>query len=161
MADTTKTLKERLSDLKRFQGELKEIRKEAFMAAPPMPQGGAPMGGPPMDPAMMGAGGAPPMDPAMMGGPPMDPAMMGAPPMDPAMMGGPPMDPAMMGAGGAPPEAPMITPEMFEEMLSIVEEVAAGHEQQEKTIGMLQQQVEELAGELDAMRQEAAAVPVV
>jgi hypothetical protein len=101
------TLRQKFSDLSQEVKELKNFRKSAFLAAPPMPQGGAP----PMDPAMMQQGGAPPMDPAMMqqgGAPPMDPAMMqqGAPPqVDPATgmpidpTTGMPMDPAAMQGG--------------------------------------------------------------
>lgn len=114
MPNPPTSIDERLSALRALRKELGDIRKEAFMAAPPMP-GAAP----PMDPAMMGGGGAPPMDPAMMGAPPM---------------GG---DPAAAGPGP-------LSPEMIEELLGVIEELAAASEQHEATGQQLAQQVEEL-----------------
>ena len=67
--------------------------KEAFQPAAAMDQaaaGGAPPGGPPMDPSMMGGGGMPP------GMPPMDPSMMAA-----AGGGAPPPDAGMAPAPGS------------------------------------------------------------
>lgn len=64
--------------LKQARQSVRQLDKQAFVAAGDPSMGGAPPGG---DPAA--AGGAPPMDPAAAGG---------APPMDPAMAG-----------GGAPP----------------------------------------------------------
>ena len=169
MSDQIAPLKARLTTLREVRAELESIRKEAFMAAPPMP-GGAP----PMDPAMMQGGMPPgmpvdpntgmPMDPAMMQGgmppgPPVDPNT--GMPMDPAMMQGGmppgppvdpntgmPMDPAAM--GGAPPqEAGQLTPEMVEELLGVIEELAAGAEKQEAINQELMQNQEELAAQLD------------
>jgi len=83
--------------------------KNAFVppggGAPP----GAPPGGMPMDPAMMGmaappGGGAPPMDPAMMG--------MAPPP------GGMPTDPSMMGGGAPPPMGGGLPPELMQLLAS-------------------------------------------
>ena len=73
-------LRQKFSDLSQEVAELKNIRKIAFIAAPPMPQAGAP----PMDPAMMQ--GAPPMDPAT--GMPIAPTAppSGPPPVDPALI---------------------------------------------------------------------------
>ena len=134
MDDTIIDLKNRLSALKTERRELDAIQKEAFMAAPPMP-----------------GGGQPPMDPSMMqGGPPMDPSMMqGGPPMDPSMMqGGPPMDPSMM-QGGQPQGGGPVTPEMLEQLLGVIEELAASSEQHEQALQQLAQQNAELADELE------------
>lgn len=75
----------------------------------------APMGPPGGDPSQMGApAGGQPMDPTMMGG---DPAMMGG---DPAAMGGAPVDPSQMSGapadsgGGDPNAAGGIPPEIMD-----------------------------------------------
>lgn len=145
-------LRNRLNTLSQEVSDLKQLRKSAFLAAPPMPQGGAP----PMDPAMM-QGGAPPMDPAMMqqgGAPPMDPAMMGgAPPMDPAMMqGGMPMDPAAM--GGAPP-APPIDPALIDQIIGLLEEMGQKVQQQGQAMEQLQQAI---TGELQDLGESVAGI---
>ena len=174
MSASTLNLTARLDALKSLRGELVEIRKSAFMAAPPMPQAG---GAPPMDPAMAQQGmmpfgmdpammgGMPPQDPAMMGGGapvdpatgmPMDPAMMGGMPMDPAMMGGMPMDPAMM--GGMPPQDPAaggeggITPEMLDELLGVIEDLAAGQEELGAGMQQIQQAVEATIEEVEDLK---------
>jgi hypothetical protein len=174
MSDPIAPLKARLAALHSLRGELETIRKEAFMAAPPMPggggmpmdpsmmQGGPPMQGPPIDPAT-----GMPMDPAMMqGGPPMDPSMMqGGPPMqgppvDPAT--GMPMDPAMM-QGGPPPQDPgagVLTPEMLEELLGVIEELAAASEQTEAAMQQLAQGQEELAAQIEEIDRRLAGTPV-
>lgn len=121
-------LRSKFAELNQEVAELKNFRKSAFIASPPMPQGA-----PPMDPAMMQQG-APPMDPAMMqqGGMPMDPAMM-----DPAMMqqGAPPMDPAMMQQGGMPADpaaqaAPPIDPALIDQIVGLLEEMGQKIQQQ-------------------------------
>ena len=151
---TVSNLQKRLFGLQNEYAALKEIRKSAFMAAPPMPQGPPP----PMDPAMAqgGAppmGGMPPVDPAT--GMPMDPAMMGgAPPMDPAMGGMPPVDPATgmpmdpAAAGGAPPEAPAITPEIVDQILGLLEEMGQGMEAMKQQLTQLQQGTESALQEM-------------
>jgi len=148
MSDTNSSLTQRLDDLKKLRQEVGEIRKTAFMAAPPMPQGG---GQPPMDPAMAQQAG-PPVDPAT--GMPMDPAMMqqGMPPQ-----AAPPMDPAA--AAGAPPQGGGITPEMLDELLGVVEELAAGQEELGAAVKQLGQQNQELQAELEDVRQSAQPVP--
>lgn len=171
------SVKSRLQALLEEQASLQQLRKSAFMPAPPMPQGP-----PPMDPAMM-QGGAPPvdpatgipMDPAMMqgGAPPMDPAMMqgGAPPVDPAT--GMPMDPAMMQGGGAP-QQPAVTPEVIEQIVGLLEEMGqrlealTAENQQlkaslEQSVGDLSDQVIELDKAMSALAAkgdaQAAAAP--
>jgi len=142
------TLRQKFSDLSQEVKELKNFRKSAFLAAPPMPQGGAP----PMDPAMMQQGGAPPMDPAMMqqGAPPqVDPAT-GMPidpttgmPMDPAAMQGGvtnvdpatgmPIDPATgmpVGAPPAAPAAPAVDPALLDQIVGLLEEMGQQMQQQ-------------------------------
>jgi hypothetical protein len=158
MSDVLSTLQARFNALNYERAQIGEIMKQAFMAAPPMPQpaamqdpaamqGGMPpgmdpammQGQPPMDPAMMG--GAPPMDPAMMGGaPPMDPAMMqGQPPMDPAMMGGAPVDPAA--AGGAPPMDPQLVDQLVGALEDLSNQFMSFAEQTQQTIDQLKQEV--------------------
>ena len=131
-------LRHKLNELSQELVELRNLRKIAFVAAPPMPQGGAP----PMDPAMMQQGGMPPgMDPAMMQqgmppidpntGQPMDPAMMqgGMPPgIDPAT--GQPMDPNAQAPGGAPP----IDPGLIDQIVGLLEEM--GQKVQEQGAAM-------------------------
>ena len=185
MSDNNQSLSVRLTALKSLRAELQSFRKTAFMAAPPMPGGG---GQPPMDPSMMGGGGMPPggmppggmppggqppMDPSMMGGgqPPMDPAMMGGgmppggqPPMDPAMMGGgmppggqPPMDPSMMG-GGQPPAGGGMTPEMIDELLGVIEGLAASAEESEKRFEQMEGAMQESMAKLEDLEQRLASV---
>jgi len=136
-------LKQRLEDLRTAADSLRSLAKEAFMAAPPMP---APGGAPPMDPSMMGGGGMP-MDPSMMGGMPAGGGM----PMDPSMMGGGggmPMDPSMMGgdpaAGGMPPEA-------MDQILGVLEELAAANEAATQELSMLKEQVADMQQQIDEM----------
>jgi hypothetical protein len=133
-------MRARLQSLEGERQALEEIRKTAFMASPPMPQGATP----PMDPASQGA---PPVDPAT--GMPMDPAMMGAPPMDPSMAQGgmPPVDPATgmpmdPAAMGAPAEAPAITPEIVDQILGLLEEMGQGMEGLKQQVTALQQGTE-------------------
>lgn len=136
-------LRQKFTALSQEVEALKDLRKIAFVPAPPMPQGPPPMdpsmmqGGMPMDPAAMQGGM--PMDPAMMqaGAPPMDPAMMqgGMPPMDPAAMqaGAPPMDPAMMQGGGQPPApeaTPQIDPALIDQIVGLLEEMGQKMQQQ-------------------------------
>jgi len=147
MSDVLSTLQARFNALNYERAQIGEIMKQAFMAAPPMPQpaamqdpaamqGGMPPG---MDPAMMQ--GQPPMDPAMMGGaPPMDPAMMqGQPPMDPAMMGGAPVDPAA--AGGAPPMDPQLVDQLVGALEDLSNQFMSFAEQTQQTIDQLKQEV--------------------
>jgi hypothetical protein len=192
------SMKQSLARLRQERADLETIRKEAFMAAPPMPGGGMPPG---MDPSMMQGGmpsqGMPvdpntgmPMDPSMMQGgmppqgmpPGMDPSMMqggmlpqGMPPgMDPSMMQGGmppqgmpvdpntgmPMDPSMM-QGGMPPQqqpppASPITPEMLEEIIGVIEQLAAGSEQHEKEMQGMKQQLEDVMANFDELEQRLA-----
>ena len=186
------SMKQSLVRLRQERADLETIRKEAFMASPPMPGGGMPPG---MDPSMMQGGmppqGMPPgMDPSMMqGGMPVDPntgmpmdpnAMGGMPPqgmppgMDPSMMQGGmppqgmpvdpntgmPMDPSMM-QGGMPPQqqpppASPITPEMLEEIVGVIEQLAAGSEQHEKEMQGMKQQLEEAMANFDELEQRLA-----
>ena len=148
-----KSMSDRLAEIKKVREDLESIRKMAFMAAPPMPPGGG--GAPPMDPAMMQGG--PPMDPAMMQGgmPPVDPAT--GMPMDPAMMqGGMPPDPAMM--QGGPPMDPAaggpITPEMIDEIVGIIEGLAANSQQMEQALQQMSEQVEQALQQLGQQLQE-------
>lgn len=164
MADDLNTLKTRLANLRQVRADLETIRKEAFMAAPPMPgAGGAPPQGgmpPGMDPAMMQQGGMPPgMDPAMMqqgmppqgGGMPVDPNT--GMPIDPNT--GMPMDPNAMGGQPQAPPSPL-TPEMVEELIGVIEELTAGSEQHEKAIQQMAQQQEDLAGRFEELEQRLA-----
>jgi len=85
-------------NLEKMASEGSAMEKESFEAMP----GGAPPA-PPMDPAMMAAGGGGmPMDPSMMGGMPMDPSAVGAGPAvglpPPAAA---PVPPAAVPSGGA------------------------------------------------------------
>jgi hypothetical protein len=175
------SMKQSLARLRQERADLETIRKEAFMAAPPMPGGGAPPG---MDPSMMQGGMPPqgmpvdpntgmPMDPSMMQGgmppqgmpPGMDPSMMqggmppqGGPPVDPNT--GMPMDPSMM-QGGMPPQqqpppASPITPEMLEEIIGVIEQLAAGSEQHEKEMQGMKQQLEESMARFDELEQRLA-----
>ena len=171
------SMKQSLVRLRQERAELETIRKEAFMAAPPMPGGGMPPG---MDPSMMQGGMPPqgmpvdpntgmPMDPSMMQGggmppqgmpPGMDPSMMqgGMPPQGMPPQGMPPgMDPSMM-QGGAPqqPPAPPITPEMLDEIIGVVEQLAAGSEQHEKEMQGMKQQLEEVMSRFDELEQRLA-----
>lgn len=174
------TLRQKFADLSQEVTELKNFRKSAFLAAPPMPQGGVP----PMDPAAMQQGGAPPMDPAMMqqgGAPPMDPAMMQqAPPqvdpatgmpIDPAT--GMPMDPAAMQGGvtnvdpatgmplGAPaappaaPAAPAIDPALIDQIVGLLEEMGQKMQQQGAALEELKSAVN---GELQDLGEQMAMV---
>ena len=129
------SMKQSLVRLRQERAELETIRKEAFMAAPPMPGGGMPPG---MDPSMM-QGGMPPQ------GMPVDPNT------------GMPMDPSMM-QGGAPqqPPAPPITPEMLDEIIGVVEQLAAGSEQHEKEMQGMKQQLEEVMSSFDELEQRLA-----
>ena len=129
------SMKQSLVRLRQERAELETIRKEAFMAAPPMPGGGMPPG---MDPSMM-QGGMPPQ------GMPVDPNT------------GMPMDPSMM-QGGAPqqPPAPPITPEMLDEIIGVVEQLAAGSEQHEKEMQGMKQQLEEVMSRFDELEQRLA-----
>lgn len=163
MADALTTLKTRLANLRQERAELALIQKEAFMASPPMPGGGGmpPQGMPPgMDPSMMGGmppqgmppGMPPGMDPSMMGGMPpqgMPPQGM---PVDPAT--GMPMDPNAMG-GQQPPASPL-TPEMLEELIGVVEQLAAGQEKTEQALQQMAQQQEEIVGQFEEMQQQLA-----
>ena len=111
-----------------------------------------------MDPSMMQGGGMPPqgmppgMDPSMMQGGGMPPQGM---PVDPNT--GMPMDPSMM-QGGAPqqPPAPPITPEMLDEIIGVVEQLAAGSEQHEKEMQGMKQQLEEVMSSFDELEQRLA-----
>ena len=101
-------------------------------------------------------GGMPPQGMPPQGMPPgMDPSMMqgGMPPQ-----GMPPgMDPSMM-QGGAPqqPPAPPITPEMLDEIIGVVEQLAAGSEQHEKEMQGMKQQLEEVMSRFDELEQRLA-----
>ena len=175
------TLRQKFADLSQEVVELKNFRKSAFLAAPPMPQGGAP----PMDPAMMQQGGAPPMDPAMMqqgGAPPMDPAMMqqqGLPPqVDPATgmpidpNTGMPMDPAAMQGGvtnvdpatgmpiGAPaapaaPAAPEVDPALIDQIVGLLEEMGQKMQQQGESLEELKSAVN---GELQDLGEQVSMI---
>ena len=136
------SLKTRLHELNRTRAELETICKEAFMASPPMPapggmppQGMPPQGGPPVDPAT-----GMPIDPNT--GMPMDPNAMqgGMPPQ-----GGPPQ------GGGSP-----LSPEMVEQILGLLEELAASKEQHEKALQQLGQQLEECMGKQDELDRQFA-----
>ena len=161
-------LKQRFSELSAEVDELKQLKKVAFLPAPPMPQGPPPMdpsmmqgGAPPMDPSMM-QGGAPPMDPSMMQGgmpPGMDPSMMqgGAPPVDPNT--GMPMDPAMM-QGGMPPGgdpaaqgAPPIDPALIDQIVGLLEEMGQKIQQQGQAMEELQNAI---TGELQDLGDQVA-----
>lgn len=162
MSDVLSNLQARFDALNYERAQIGEIMKQAFMAAPPMPQPGAVQ-----DPAAM-QGGAPPMDPAMMQGqPPMDPAMMGgAPPMDPAMMQGqPPMDPAAAdpAAGGAPMDPQIVDQlvgaleDLSNQFMSFAQETQATIEQlkqesaqQEEAISGLERQIIQLSADATA-----------
>ena len=150
------SMKQSLARLRQERADLETIRKEAFMAAPPMPGGGMPPG---VDPSMMQGGMPPqgmPVDPNT--GMPMDPSMMqgGMPPQ-----GMPPgMDPSMM-QGGMPPQqqpppASPITPEMLEEIVGVIEQLAAGSEQHEKEMQGMKQQMEESMARFDELEQRLA-----
>ena len=148
------SMKQSLVRLRQERAELETIRKEAFMAAPPMPGGGMPPG---MDPSMMQGGMPPqgmPVDPNT--GMPMDPSMMQGGGMPPQGMP-PGMDPSMM-QGGAPqqPPAPPITPEMLDEIIGVVEQLAAGSEQHEKEMQGMKQQLEEVMSRFDELEQRLA-----
>jgi len=164
MSDVLNNLQARFDALNYERAQIGEIMKQAFMAAPPMPQPAAMQ-----DPSMMQGGmppGAPPMDPAMMGGaPPMDPAMMqgGMPPgMDPSMMGAPPADPAT--AGGAPPMDPQIVDQLVEvleylsnqfmsfaqETQTTIEQLKQESAQQEEAISGLERQIIQLSADASA-----------
>ena len=132
------SMKQSLARLRQERADLETIRKEAFMAAPPMPGGGMPPG---MDPSMM-QGGMPPQ------GMPVDPNT------------GMPMDPSMM-QGGMPPQqqpppASPITPEMLEEIIGVIEQLAAGSEQHEKEMQGMKQQLEESMARFDELEQRLA-----
>ena len=163
MSDNNQSLSVRLTALKSLRAELQSFRKTAFMAAPPMPGGG---GQPPMDPSMMGGGGMPPGGMPPGGQPPMDPSMMGGgqPPMDPAMMGGgmppggqPPMDPSMMG-GGQPPAGGGMTPEMIDELLGVIEGLAASAEESEKRFEQMEGAMQESMAKLEDLEERLASV---
>jgi hypothetical protein len=165
MSDVLNNLQARFDALNYERAQIGEIMKQAFMAAPPMPQpaamqdpsmmqGGMPPGAPPMDPSMMQGqppmdpammGGQPPMDPSMMGGqPPMDPAMMqgGMPPgMDPAMMGAPPADPAAAAGGGAPPMDPQIVDQLVGALEDLSNQFMSFAQETQTTIEQLKQEV--------------------
>ena len=163
MSDPIAAFKQRLSALQNVREELNTIRKEAFMAAPPMPGGGGGGMPPGMDPAMMQGGMPPGMDPSMMQGgmpPGMDPSMMqggmppGGMPVDPNT--GMPMDPSMMGGpppGGDPTGGSPITPEMLEELMGVIEGIAASSEEHEKALQQLAQQTEECLAKCDELEQ--------
>ena len=149
-------LQQRFAALSAEVDELKQLKKVAFLPAPPMPQGP-----PPMDPAMMQQGGAPPMDPSMMqgGAPPMDPSMMqgGAPPVDPNT--GMPMDPSMM-QGGMPPGgdpaaqgAPPIDPALIDQIVGLLEEMGQKIQQQGQSLEELQNAI---TGELQDLGDQVA-----
>jgi phage shock protein A len=132
------SMKQSLARLRQERADLETIRKEAFMAAPPMPGGGMPPG---MDPSMM-QGGMPPQ------GMPVDPNT------------GMPMDPSMM-QGGMPPQqqpppASPITPEMLEEIIGVIEQLAAGSEQHEKEMQGMKQQLEDVMANFDELEQRLA-----
>lgn len=169
MAASISELRNRLTDLRTLRRELDTIKKEAFMAAPPMPGGGAP----PMDPAMM-QGGMPPVDPATgmpMGAPPIDPATgmpmggappAGMPPVDPATgmpMGAPPA--GMPPAPPAPPADQLLTPEMLEQILGVIEELAAANEQQQQVNQQLTQGLEDLAAQVDELNQRLSTMAAI
>ncbi len=147
MAATTTELTQRLKDAKvqmaAFETLRKEakavLEKEAFQPAPAMPQGGAP-----------------PADPSMQQGAPVDPAMQqammqqGGMPADPAMMqqGAPPMDPA---AG-----SPSVSPEQWEEVMSLLEKMAGGLTQLAERINQIEAQVQQQGQSLGEMEQTLA-----
>jgi len=122
------TLRQKFAVLDQEIGELKQLRKSAFLAAPAMPQGGQPQ----MDPAMMQQQGAPPVDPAT--GQPMDPAMMqqGGPPVDPNT-GQPMADPAAA--------APPIDPALIDQIVGLLEEMGQKVQQQGEQLAQFQQSV--------------------
>ena len=158
-------LRQKFTALSQEVEALKDLRKIAFVPAPPMPQGPPPMdpsmmqGGMPMDPAAMQGGM--PMDPSMMqaGAPPMDPAMMqGGMPMDPAAMqaGAPPTDPAMMQGGGQPPApeaTPQIDPALIDQIVGLLEEMGQKMQQQTELFENFQNTV---AGELQELSEQTA-----
>ena len=180
MADDLNTLKARLATLRRVRADLETIRKEAFMASPPMPGGGGggmpPQGMPPqgMPPQGMPPQGMPvdpntgmPIDPNT--GMPIDPNT--GMPMDPNAMGGQmppqgmpvdpntgmPMDPnAMGGQQQQQPPASPLTPEMLEEMIGVIEQLTAGSEQHEKALQEIAQQQEEIVNRFDELEQRLA-----
>lgn len=68
--------------------------------------------------------------------------------MDPSMMGGaPPQDPA---AGGP------LTPEMLDELLGVIEEIAQRQEQQDQAGQQLQQAIEECMAKCEEIEQRLA-----
>ena len=60
--------------------------------------------------------------------------------------------------GGAPqqPPAPPITPEMLDEIIGVVEQLAAGSEQHEKEMQGMKQQLEEVMSRFDELEQRLA-----
>jgi len=79
-------------------------------------------------------------------------------PVDPNT--GMPMDPSMM-QGGMPPQqqpppASPITPEMLEEIIGVIEQLAAGSEQHEKEMQGMKQQLEESMARFDELEQRLA-----
>ena len=160
-------LRQKFSALSQEVNELKNLRKVAFVAAPPMPQAGAPAVDPntgmPMDPAMMQA--APPaVDPNT--GMPMDPAMMqggmppGGPQVDPNT--GMPIDPAAMqgdpSAQVAPPSAqaaPPIDPALIDQIVGLMEEMGRKVQEQGAAIEELKTfvsgELQDLGDQVDAM----------
>lgn len=160
MAETN-NLKERLEELRALRKGLHKLQKEAFMAAPPMPaQGGG--GAPPMDPAM--AGGAPPQGMPPQGMPPQGMPPGGGPPVDPATgmpidpNTGMPMDPNAMGGGD--PGGQVMTPEMLDELLGVIEELAASNEQQEQKFAQMEQAIQECMAKCDEIESRAAEAAV-
>jgi hypothetical protein len=118
--------------ISRARAKLREIEhtKQAFVPVTPQ---GVPPAQPPMDPAMMAAGGGmPPMDPAMMaagGGMPADPMLaaagggMAVPP-DPSMAPGltPPAG-AALPPDAAGTAAPALPPELYDMVVAAVRQV--------------------------------------
>jgi hypothetical protein len=79
-------------------------------------------------------------------------------PVDPNT--GMPMDPSMM-QGGMPPQqqpppASPITPEMLEEIIGVIEQLAAGSEQHEKEMQGMKQQLEDVMANFDELEQRLA-----
>jgi len=101
-------------------------------------------------------GGVPPMDPNT--GMPMDPSMMGGvPPMDPNT--GMPMDPSMM--GGAPPQGGAMPPEMIDQFLGVMEEIAAAVEELGGQVEAIVGAVEELGGKVEDQDSRLAGISAV
>lgn len=74
--------------------------------------------------------------------------------MDPAMAGGPPMDP---GAGGPP----VVTPEMMDQVLGLLEEVAAGMDRNEQIVQQQAQQIEELTAQIEEVDAKASRMDAI